>query len=85
VVTATSAPSFMRCAGASPADGALRQNPNTLHAAVTTVDGVGGRGSGAPLIWSSGSEVGLGQRASSPPDEPAQRTAGTPTVISHSY
>ena len=41
--TATSAPSFMCCAGASPADGALRPNPNTLHVAVTTMDGVCGR------------------------------------------
>ena len=47
-------------------------------------DGGCGR-SGAPLIWSSGREAGGGQTDGSPPGEPAHRTAGMPTKVSHSY
>ena len=54
---------------------------------VRSEDGGCGR-SGAPLIWSSGScgrEAGGGQTDGSPPGEPAHRTAGMPTKVSHSY
>ena len=48
-------------------------------------DCVCGEDGGDLLIWSSGREAGGGQTDGLPPGEPAHRTSGMPSKVSHNY